>query len=73
MKILQGTYLTPRDKKIINTFVSNNIPVGGLAGTPQITFKLLKRDNNRLTFKRYQIGGWATAGDRNGRIIEVLV
>ena len=73
MKILQGYHLTPADRRIVKAFVENNYSIGYSAGTPQITFKLVERENNRLKFKRYQFGGWATASDRNGKTIEVLV
>lgn len=73
MKILQGYHLTTRDRAIIKTFVNDNLPVGETAGTAQIVFKLTERDGNRLKFKRYQYGGWATASDRNGKIIEVTL
>lgn len=73
MKILQGYHLTPTDRKIINTFIDNDLPINETAGTPQITFKLREKQGNRLKFTRYQFGGWATASDRNGKTIEVLV
>ena len=73
MKILQGYHLTVADRKIIKAFVENDYEIGYSVGTPQITFKLLERENNRLKFKRYQYGGWSTASDKNGKIIEVSI
>lgn len=72
MTILQGYYLTPTDKRIVKAFINNDYAVGYSAGTPQITFKLIDKQDNRYKFKRFQFGGWATASDRNGKIIEVL-
>jgi hypothetical protein len=72
MKILQGYYLTPTDKRIVNAFINNNYEVGYSAGTPQITFKLIDKQDNKYKFKRFQFGGWSTPSDRNGKIIEVL-